>query len=203
MIRTLRTAALSAVVALAGCDFQGDDILIEPEYDLSYSFESGFQDWSPAGTDLDDPPVDWEVSRTAEHASEGGQSVRLRLDNVNDQGKIWIERAFDVAPDTAYTVEIAFDLGTSDTGDVNLWTVLAGATAERPQGAADLTPRENTGGAQGEDVTWLEKRYTSTVTSSEDGRIWVHVGVWGTWETERTYYVDDVRVVFRRVSPAP
>ncbi|MBW3535318.1 MAG: hypothetical protein KY453_08910 [Gemmatimonadetes bacterium] len=203
MIRFPGLPLLLALPLLAACDFQGDDIVFEPEYDLSYSFESGLDGWLPDGTDLDDPLVDWEVDVTGEHASDGSNAVRLRLDNLNGQGRIWIERRFDVAPDTAYTVEIAFDFGTSDFGDVNLWRVLAGATATDPEVAGELSPRDDTGGAEDEGVTWLERSYTTTLMSSEDGDLWVHVGVWGTWETERAYYIDDLRVTLSRAPEAP
>ena len=34
----------------------------------------------------------------------------------------------------------------------------------------------------------------SSSRPAADGMIHVVIGVWGTWETPRTYYVDDVRV---------
>ncbi len=203
MIRPARCAALLGVLVFTACDFHGNDIVIEPEYDLAYSFESGLQDWMPAGVDLTDPVVDWDVSRTDSVASDGGHSVRLHLENLNDQGKVFIERSFDVAPDTAYDVHVTFDFGTADQGDVNLWTILAGATAAEPDSAGALVPRDDTGGGDGTGVTWIPKDYTTRVTSSEDGKLWVHIGVWGTYEVARTYYVDNVKVELWRVSETP
>jgi hypothetical protein len=36
--------------------------------------------------------------------------------------------------------------------------------------------------------------------SDPGGRIHIVIGVWGTWETPRTYYVDNVRLLFTRAS---
>ena len=68
MIRTAGRLALAALPLLAACDFSGDDVMIEPEYDLTYAFESGLDAWLPDATDLDDPPVDWDVGVSSEAA---------------------------------------------------------------------------------------------------------------------------------------
>lgn len=74
----------------------------------------------------------WEVARSSDQASDGEQVTRLRLDNLNSQGKIWIERRYEVEEDQFYSIKISFDFGSADWGDVNLWRLPAGAVADSP-----------------------------------------------------------------------
>ena len=188
--------AAIAVAGLIACaeDSTGPDGTVRFET----SFESGMDGFTADGTDLDDPPVEWSVERTDEQADDGEFSVRLDLDNLNDAGKIWIERSFALEPGVAYDVELSYTLGTSDFGDFNLWTIIAGATAVDPESVEDLVFQGETGTGEDEDtgVVWLEKSHELTVTASASGQLWVSLGVWGTWETHRTYYIDDVAIVF-------
>lgn len=191
--------ALGAVLVLGGvCDTI--DLVLVPEVEEAFSFESGLEGWTPAGIDLDDPPVDWDVSLTDVEALEGTRSVRLRLDNMNDAGKIWIERAFQLAPNQAYDVTVRYGFGTSDFGDVNLWRILTGVHLDPPRAPEHLGVQGDTGHDQGqvEGPVWTEKEFTFRSRTGADARLWVSVGVWGTWETERTYYLDEVEVAFTR-----
>ena len=173
-----------------------------------FSFEADLEGWSAAGTDLTwgnctgsgegNCSVAWSIERTKELAYRGEASVRMFLDNLQDQGKIWIEHAFNATPGRTYVVHVAFAFASSDFGSANHWILIAGALPAHPTTAADLAPvfRGDTG--NGLDTpggyVWLEKAYDSRVRADADGRLWVVVGVWGTWETARTYYVDGVRV---------
>ncbi len=69
-----------------------------------------------------------------------------------------------------------------------------------PEEAANLEPafQGNTGNGATGDVgyRWLRKRYQFTAATAADGRLYVIIGVWGTYEISRTYFVDDVRVGF-------
>jgi hypothetical protein len=200
-VRTLSLPLLLAL-ALSSCDRVGE-ITIVPEFDLAFSFESGLGTWAANGVDLEDPPVDWRIETSTAEASEGARSAALFLDNLNSSGKIWIERGFDVEPDRAYDIDISFDFGSADTGDVNLWRILAGAHTAPPERGAELTVRESTGNdaGSGTGVRWSEKRYTARATADGEGRLYVVIGVWGTWPAARSYYIDNVRLLFTRVSP--
>jgi hypothetical protein len=48
---------------------------------------------------------------------------------------------------------------------------------------------------------WLDKAYGLDVRSGSSGMLYVIIGVWGVWETPRTYYVDDVRIKFTEEQP--
>lgn len=194
MIRVKTMAALAAFAGVLAASACGDEGLSGPDEEMSFSFDSSLQGWNVMGADLDNPPVDWEIAQTTEVANTGDGSVRLTLDNLNDAGKIWIVRGFDAEPGQTYQVDISFAFGTADYGSVNLWTIIAGAHGSPPDDATELDFRDNTGTGEPTDegLVWLDKSYTSTVTADADGMLYVAIGVWGTYEVERTYFIDDV-----------
>ncbi len=184
-------------VLLAAC---AEDSTTAPDGFVVFetSFETGFDGFAADGTDLDDPPIEWTIERSQEEAADGAWSVRLDLDNLNDAGKIWIERAVDLEPGVTYDVEVSYAFGTSDFGDINAWTVIAGVDPESPEGVDDLTFQGTTSTGADEDVgvVWLDKSHAFTATAGASGELWVSLGVWGTSEFPRTYYLDDVRIEF-------
>ena len=186
---------------LMACDQVGDIIFV-PEFDLSYSFEGGLDGWFGTGVDLADPIVTWSVEASSEQASSGASAARLSVDNINGMAKVWMQRAATVEPSVAYDVDITFDFGTSDFGEINLWRILAGAHTGSPGTAAALTVRDATGNGSASNVgvQWLQKSYRMRAVSDPGGRIQIVLGVWGTFETARTYYIDNVRLLFTRAS---
>lgn len=171
------------------------------------SFELGLSPWYAVAMDTGQTGgahATWTIERSDAHASAGAWSARLNTMNATDAVKLWLERGYVVAPspNDEYDVTIAFDFGTFDFGTINHWRIIAGAFAHPPRSATALEPafRGETGGAPGPGtLRWLEKSYSTRVTAAR-GKIYVTLGVWGTFETERTYFIDDVRVTIR---PAP
>ncbi|CAN5879291.1 hypothetical protein BH24GEM1_BH24GEM1_08990 [soil metagenome] len=192
-----------AVMSSAACGDDGTGPNIGPRTE-TFSFEDGLGAWLADATDITvgGDPIAWDVAVTDEAATDGERSVRLSLDNLSDAGKIWIERSFDLEPETSYSVRIEFDFGTADFGDVNLWTIIAGASPQPPETAQDLQDgfRDETGHDQGQDagLVWLEKAYDFVTTTEADGVLHVALGVWGTYEVSRIYFVDAVRITFTR-----
>jgi hypothetical protein len=193
-IPLLLTVVFLALVAACSDDptGPGDGLVFET------SFEEGFDGFVPDGADLDDPPVEWEIERTDERADDGEWSVRLELENLNDAGKIWIERPFDLEPGRVYDVELSYAFASADFGDFNAWTIIAGVTPIDPETADDLPFQGSTANGADDDVgfVWLERSHGLTVTTGASGEAWVSFGVWGTFEVTRTYHLDDVRVSF-------
>ena len=72
----------------------------------------------------------------------------------------------------------------------------AGPLPASPETAEDLPYQDEiTTGPEDVGYQWLQKSYTEQVQVGADGRLHVALGVWGTWETPRTYYLDDLRIV--------
>jgi hypothetical protein len=171
----------------------------------TYSFEKDMEGWMANGTDLDNPPVQWSIERSQDMASYGNYSLKLYLDNMNDAGKIWSERTFEVPPDESYHIHIEYDLASSDWGDMNLWTIITGVIPATSK--VEPVFQGNTGNNASEEsgFIWLHKAYDFNVNPGSEGKLLVMFGVWGTWETARTYYLDniDIRITSSSEDPTP
>jgi hypothetical protein len=194
------------MLLFSACAFEaGQDV--PPPGSYTYSFENDMEGWVPNGVDLDNPPVEWSIERSDELASDGDISLKLYLNNVNDAGKIWAERTYEVQPNQSIRVNIEYDFASSDWGDLNLWRIIAGVHQTLPKSADMLNFQEDTGIDSSADTgyEWLHKDYSFNVNSGEDGSLTVVIGVWGNWETLRNYYIDNVKVTFSSESedPAP
>lgn len=168
----------------------------------NFPFEKGMDGWKADGTDLDNPPIEWSIERTDNYSYAGNHSVRLYLDNMNDAGKIWMEKNFSVKPGVLYTVNVSYMFGTTDYGEFNLFKIITGAYSKNPEKRSDLLIQGDTGHHtdEQEEVVWLDKNYSFNVISDENGTIYVNIGVWGTWETPRTYYVDGLSISIEEIS---
>lgn len=163
---------------------------------FQYSFESGLDGWEKDGTDLSDPEINWSIDVTDEKSYDGLYSVRLYLDNMNDAGKIWMEKQFNVTAHTIYEVTISYMFGTRDFGDFNLFRIITGATIDNPETAGNLIFQDDTGHHLDNETgfIWTTRSYTTTVHIDESETMYIMLGVWGTWETTRTYYIDAVNI---------
>jgi hypothetical protein len=161
----------------------------------TFSFEDTMEGWTPKGTDLDHPDLTWSIEPSEDRATDGKRSLRFALDNVNDAGKIWIERPFAVQPNEFYHVTVQFSFGTQDWGEANLWNIIAGVRTSPAVTRNDLTYQDSTGGGSRDTgYQWLEKSYDFHLVSGPDGTLYVDIGLWGNWETFRAYYIDNVRI---------
>ncbi|MBD3184543.1 hypothetical protein GF312_19830 [Candidatus Poribacteria bacterium] len=190
------------VSLICGCKFINPIVPGYPSLQkYIFSFEDDMEGWTSSGVDLDDPPVEWSVELSKDMAADGNTSAKFYLDNVNDAGKIWIERAFYVKPHSFYEVKVEYDFASSDWGDFNLFRIITGVLPERPESRESLVYQDDTGNdAEPESgYVWLNKSYDFTIKSDYDGEVYVIIGVWGTWETSRTYYVDNINITLNEV----
>ena len=197
MIRRWLPIAAAVGVLAGGCGASTNEPFLLQTF--GFTFESDPGGWTADGTDLEDPPVTWSVERSDELAERGDWSMRLSLENLNDAGKIWMERAFQLQPGATYDVEVAFDFASADFGDIGLWTIIATVSEADPETVDDLVFRDDTGNGSGEDVghVWVTRTYSlGTATADGQGLLWVALGVWGTFETSRTYFIDDLELSF-------
>jgi hypothetical protein len=200
-----RGAVLLFTLAAAGCDFNGDPLAILPEFDDVSSFEVDLEKWTARAADLGTPPATWEIVRSADRATAGSQSTRLRLGSPAGQTKIFLERRYAVEKSLLYRVEISFDFASADFAGVTPWPLLVGAAVESPTVSGAVVQPGNTanGRAADEGYVWLPKSYSMDVSSDGDGELFVYVGVLGTAEIARTYYVDNLKVALTRKGLSP
>ena len=164
--------------------------------EIKSSFESGMDEWVDGGTDLSDPTDEWSIEPSEDMATEGRTSLKVYLNNLNDAGKIWVQRSFEVDSNSYYQVHVEYDFASADYGDLNLWTIITGALLGPPSKADELVYQRDTGNGADKDegYKWLHKTYTFDMRTGPEKEIYVVIGVWGTWETARTYYLDNVKI---------
>jgi hypothetical protein len=185
-------------IAFSGCiESNGDD---NSDLNDFYSFEKSMQGWEKNGTDLDNPPIHWDVNRSDEMASDKDYSIKFYLENFNDAGKIWMEKYFDVQSDSLYQVNVSFKFATADFGDLNLFNLITTVQGTPFNGREDLNYEGDTGHhTESQDFVWLDKSFEYIVQTDSDGQIYINIGVWGSWETTRTYYVDELNISFEKL----
>ncbi len=170
--------------------------------DFFFSFEDDLEGWTINAIDVGEEggvSDDWTISRSQDMSRDGATSVKLDLANYNDAGKVWMERTFPVQANRSYQVELRFSFASADWGSANLWTLIAGVLPEHPRTIEELRPayQGDTGNGRDSgpaDFVWLDKSYVVNVQSDSMATLHVVIGVWGTYEVARTYYVDSVRV---------
>jgi hypothetical protein len=198
-----RFLVLATAVLLAGCDKHGIDFIVAPEFDDAFSFESGLGDWTGKSRDVTGDT--WGVVQSPDQGFQGTKAARLTLDNVNGQGKVWIEKRYAVEKNQLYQVSVTFVFGTKDLTTADQWQVVYGAALDSPAAVGTPTPRSNASNGQSTDASYKFSRPSLTfdLMSDADGELFVYMGVWGTSPGQRTYYVDDVTVVLTRKGLSP
>ena len=172
-----------------------------------YSFESGtLEGWTADATDQGQCP--WHIIPSRKLFYAGLWSLEYYMVNTNDATKIWIERSYDVPAGRRYDVSLTWKLATKDS-PVTACPVIVYVDNH------DLETHDDTiqiigysqGGGTG-DWVWLSESYLRTGvlpgTSSVpgQGKIWVAIGMWGTFEVSFTWYVDSVTVDITESAPA-
>ena len=203
--RARRLGSLLLALGVGACDFQDSSFVIEPEYDDVSSFEADLDKWTPRSIDLGTPPATWEVARSGERASQGGQAVRLRIGNTTGQAKAFIERRYAVEKNQTYLVAISFDFATADFSGVLPWGLIAGVSNDSPtlNNVVAIPANTANGRAADEGFVWTQKGATMELTSDSDGELYVSVGVAAASEGTRTYYVDNLKVTLTRRGISP
>ena len=167
---------------------------------ISVSFHEDFEtDLTSWETDADVPtdpnnpgnPVAWSITVSQERAAEGERSARFELDGSQDDGTVWLTRAFEVPPNQSIDVDLDFQLWNRSQSMANtLIKVAAYAGAQPPQAEADFNTERPGNRVEG----WDEYEYRFSTPSSAEGQVWVAFGISVVWETQVVYYIDDVNV---------
>ena len=107
-----------------------------------------------------------------------------------------MEKSFSVDAATRYEVVVSYKFATADFGDINLFRIICGVSTTSQETVDDPTFQDDTGHHLDtqEGFVWVNKSYTLSIVSDEQETLYVSIGVWGTWETQWIYYVDDVNI---------
>lgn len=189
-----------------------DDVHIaltkKPEGTQFYSFEDDMEGWTPSATDLDfgGSLIDWSITRIQPYAlgaEDGASAIQFDINNVNQKGKIWIERPFVVESRSKYKVNVEYGFNSRDNGN-RRFTIITGVLRRRPETADDLVPayqEDTTSGYWG----WLHKNYTFKVKSKKSDVLFVVIGIRGTevkkqQDPHRIYHIDSVVVTITKIT---
>ena len=191
---------LVAALLLPSAGACADNLAPEPQ--RPFGFEQGLEGWLPAAADTGTATgahASWSIESSRELAYEGTRSLKLYLANNTDAAKIWVIRPFAVTPGRSYRFQISYQFASRDWGDANLFYLLGGVFATPPIDGPTLlagTVREHTGNGASEDIgfRWLDKSLDASFVAGDTKVAYVVIGIWGTWEGARTYYVDRVAV---------
>ncbi len=180
----------------------------------SYSFETDWEEWEKKEADIElfeGGEINRSIERSQDIAIDGNNSIKFYMNNINDAGKIWIEKNFTVIPNQNYEVHVSFYFASKDWGKINLFRIIAGAEATSPQTPEEITEihyklynkykmEATTYNGHDSDFGYelLHKNFAFSVISNENGIIFVILGIWGTWETHRTHYIDGVQIIIAK-----
>jgi hypothetical protein len=197
--------AVAGSGAVAGC--LGDAGAGEP-VNVSESWESGLGEWSTHGSVGSDAAGEfrWSIDVTDERAAAGDRSLRVFTEGRHDDGTAWATRSVPVERGRAYDA----------TGAVRAWSAgesfntvrhfVVRLAPEPPASEGDFPPPgENSTGAgtvpvgglrepMDREGGWEQFRFEWTTPTLETATLSLSVGVTVVWETDRTDYVDDLRV---------
>lgn len=167
-----------------------------PVQSYHYSFEGSLESWLADGTDLKigEGEIDWHIQSSNKLFYEGGYSLEYYMHNINDAGKIWIEKDFSAQPNQTYDVSVSYRFGSSESGPIEAFSIITGVTNYDPETRKDLSYQGSTYNGEGQGYVWLDKKYKFQVKTDEKGKIYVAMGVWGTFEVPKTYYLDSVDI---------
>jgi hypothetical protein len=184
-------AALEACPAPPGT---GGDPATQPIL-FEEGFEEGLDRWQQGADVPEDPerpgqPVDWSIEMSSDQVAGGASSACFDLDGKQDDGTIWLARPLDVPADVAYHVRLAFDLWSESESFNTLAKVAAYVGPQPPAVEEDFDVSEPANQVAG----WKTYTYEFDARSGPEGQVWVALGISAVWETEMTYYVDNLRV---------
>lgn len=166
-------------------------------FSISYQegFEGDLSNWERGAHVPEDPnnpgnPVAWSIDVSDEQADEGSHSAKYQLDGRQDDGTIWLARAFTVPASQDVEVDLDFQLWNESQSMNTLIKVAAYAGPQPPEVEQDFNTERPGNRADG----WDEYDYRFSTVSNDEGQVWVAVGISVVWETQVVYYVDDVNV---------
>lgn len=201
-------AAVLLTILVAGClttsTTRGLDI------DAADGFKAGLGQWAPRSDLPEDPNrpgqvVNWTVRTDDGQVRNGTAALNFTVDGRQDDGTIWVVRGFPVASGRTYTVAASIWFFSESESFNTIAHVVLSVSDHEPSGEGSFpSPGADPDGPAlreplNQAAGWVEYRVAGTVTDTDDGVVYVAFGISAVWETEMTYYADDVVVTLRPV----
>ena len=162
---------------------------------FTYNFEDDFDDWtadSHVPLDPNNPGelVDWKIELAGNVSFSGDKSVLLYIDGTQDDGTVWIERKLTLDPNTQKNVNVSFQFWSQSESFNTLAVVVGYAGSENPEAEEDFQILGSANQAEG----WKTYNLNQQLQTSNSGDIYVALGFSVRWETDLTYFIDDVKI---------
>jgi hypothetical protein len=163
----------------------------KPEGSQFFSFENDMEGWTANATDVG--PSDWSISPSTELWEDGAMSLKLDLNNLSGKGSVSIAKAFAVEPGNKYRVDLdyAFD------GRFREYQIIAGVFRSPPVTADDLSSAVQND-LPAELPLWIHRSYQFAIKSKKSSTAYVVIGVMGTEQTHRQYFIDSLCVTLTK-----
>lgn len=177
---------------------------------LTDGFETDLQEWETDADVPDDPnnpghPVDWSITRSTERAATGDASVKYVLDGRQDDGTIWIVRTISIDPDRQYLTDVSAQAWSQSESFNTIAHLVMYLGPDRPSSEQSFPgPMENSTGTDwpagglreplNRRTGWDEYAFTWETPRLDTDTLYFAIGISAVWETEMTYFVDDVVV---------
>lgn len=207
--RDLLRATGISVAGVAGCSAPGTDpgngdVLVD-------DFEDGFTGWD-SGSDVPEDPnnpgnlVEWSITRSTVRAASGAASLRYYLDGRQDDGTIWIVRPVRLESGESYEVSMEVQAWSASESFNTLAYLVMYAGRDRPtsEGSFPEPGANSTGGGVtrtgglretlNQTEGWMPYSFTWETPPLDSDLIHIAAGISAVWETEMTYFIDDVVV---------
>lgn len=206
---------LVAAASLAGCagpTGPGTSVTVDT------SFEDGIDLWTKNNDVPEDPnrpgqqPVNWSITSTTDRARSGERSVNFTLDGRQDDGTIWITRPIGIEQGQRYLANVsAWAWSPDESFNTRAYLVMhLGVSApsveeDFPAPGENSTGKANaTSGGLREVLDkqrgWTRYSFQWTIPATEAREVYMSVGISAVWETEMTFYVDDLSVELTRLA---
>lgn len=208
----LGAIAAGGAVALAGClDDDSADAIDPEELPLGFTedFTDGFE-WerdATIGDQVDLDEWDWSIELSDAQVYTGERAAEVYTEGGYDDGLAFLLRRIDIAPDHAYDVEVSIQAWSGTQSDVNNLRRLACYLGpDRPETQNDFPEADWDSSDEGETdfggireplnqaEGWHEHTFEWTSSTLDTDVLYFAVGVDVVWETDLTYYLDDVTV---------
>lgn len=171
----------------------------KPPESLFFSFENDLEGWSPRAADLELPSgasEDWSIVRSTDKWTDGRNSVKFELNNLNQMGKLWIERPFAVDPGRKYKITVDYDFHDYFFCGRTNFRRLTGVFRSSPQTGNDAAAAVQDKTTTDPQCTWgfNHKAYNFTIKSKKSQTLYVVIGVIGVEQAHGRYNIDSVCV---------